>query len=290
MNMKNFRKSLLFVAGLFVVTFGGLFFSEDASATTTSQATSWVNSSIGKSYDFDGVYGAQCFDYINKYAYDLFGTSFSGAGAIDLLNTGNKNGFKVIRDGANLYPQTGDIFIYQVYGSPWGHTGIVINADKTGMTVADQNFNNVQRVQKHYIKYNDSWGVIKGWIRPPFNNQTNPNPTPNQRLKVYKVDDLQHINGLWQIKSNDLVPTGFNWTDNGIAVGDVIEVDRNGNKTSDQVIEKGSYFVFDSAKVISATNAQKGTGGWFWSNVHLKDSGSIWLSVWNKNDLLYGKK
>ncbi len=81
----------------------------------------------------------------------------------------------------------------------------------------------------------------------------------------------------------------FNWTDNGIAVGDVIEVDRNGNKTSDQVIEKGSYFVFDSAKVISATNAQKGTGGWFWSNVHLKDSGSIWLSVWNKNDLLYGK-
>ncbi len=87
-------------------------------------------------------------------------------------------------------------FIYQVYGSPWGHTGIVINADKNGMTVADQNFNNVQRVQKHYIKYNDSWGVIKGWIRPPFNNQTNPNPTPNQRLKVYKVDDLQHINGL----------------------------------------------------------------------------------------------
>lgn len=41
--------------------------------------------------------------------------------------------------------------------------------------------------------------------------------------------------------------------------------------------------------MISATNAQKGTGGWFWSNVHLKDSGSIWLSVWNKNDLLYGK-
>lgn len=78
MNMKKFRKSLLFVAGLFVVTFGGLFFSENASATSTSQATSWVNSSIGKSYDFDGVYGAQCFDYINKYAYDLFGTSFSG--------------------------------------------------------------------------------------------------------------------------------------------------------------------------------------------------------------------
>ena len=114
MNMKNFRKSLLFVAGLFVVTFGGLFFSEDASATTTSQATSWVNSSIGKSYDFDGVYGAQCFDYINKYAYDLFGTSFSGAGAIDLLNTGNKMVSK-LSEMAQIFILKQEIFLYIRY-------------------------------------------------------------------------------------------------------------------------------------------------------------------------------
>ena len=107
---KNFVRVFCLLLAYLLLLLVVFFFSENASATSTSQATSWVNSSIGKSYDFDGVYGAQCFDYINKYAYDLFGTSFSGAGAIDLLNTGNKNGFKVIRDGANLYPQTGDIF------------------------------------------------------------------------------------------------------------------------------------------------------------------------------------
>ena len=290
MNVKKNRRGMMFVASLLIVVLGGLFQSVNAHATSISQSNSWINSSIGKSYDFDGVYGAQCFDYINQYAYDLFGTSFSGAGAINLLDTGNKNGFKVIRDGANLYPQSGDIFIYEVYGSPWGHTGIVISADQNGMTVADQNFNNVQRVQKHYIKYNESWGVIKGWIRPPFNGQSSSKPNPNQNLKLYKVDDLQYTNGIWQIKCNDLVPTGFSWTENGIAVGDVIEVDSNGNQTQDQLIEKGSFFVFEPSKVLSATNAKQGTGGWFWSNVHLKDSGSIWLSVWNKNDLLNGKK
>ena len=47
-------------------------------------------------------------------------------------------------------------------------------------------------------------------------------------------------------KSNPMISyrLAFNWTDNGIAVGDVIEVDRNGNKTSDQVIEKRQLFRF----------------------------------------------
>lgn len=280
------RRNLFLFASLFVLVFGGVTFSKKAEATTIPQATAWVNNSIGKSYDFDGAYGAQCFDYINQYAHDLFGTSFSGAGAIDLLTTGNKNGFKVIRDAANLYPKEGDIFIYQVYGSQWGHTGIVISADTTGMTVADQNFNGVQHVQKHYIKYSESWGVIKGWIRPPFDGT----PTPSQKLKIYRVDDLQKVNGIWQIKCNDLVPSGFTWVENGIAAADVDEVDSNGNKTADQVLEKGSLFVFNPINVLSATDAQQGTGGWFWSNVTLKHSGSIWLSTWNKNDLLYGKK
>lgn len=283
------RRCLFLFATLSILVFGGLSFSKKGNATTVTQATAWVNNSIGKSYDFDGAYGAQCFDYINQYAHDLFGTSFSGAGAIDLLNTGNKNGFKVIRDGDNLYPKEGDIYIYQVHGSQWGHTGIVLTADKTGMTVADQNFNGVQRVQKHYIKYTETWGVIQGWIRPPFEGSSPP-PTPDQKLKIYRVDDLQQVNGIWQVKCNDLVPSGFTWVENGIATADVDEVDSNGNKTIDQILEKGSLFVFNPTNVMSATNAQQGTGGWFWSKVTLKHSGAIWLSTWNKNDLLYGKK
>lgn len=259
--------------------------------TTVSTAMTWVNNSLGKSYDFDGAYGAQCFDYINQYAYDLFKTSFSGAGAIDLLSTGNKNGFKVIKDGANLYPQSGDIFIYQINGSQWGHTGIVIQADKAGMTIADQNFNNVQRVQKHYMKYTESYGVIKGWIRPPFSGSGTTTPPPTStKLKIYKADDLQKINGIWQIRCNQLVPTGFTWVDNGIACADVDVVNSDGSKASSQVVSKGCLFTLITNNVQSVGTPIKGTGGYNWSKVVLKNSGAIWLSVANKNNLLYGTK
>lgn len=145
---------------------------------TQAQGLQWATQSIGNKYDFDAAYGAQCFDLINQYAYALFKTSFSGDGAIDLLNTGNKNGFKVIVDGDGLYPQDGDIFIMKINSHRWGHTGIVLSADKVGMWVIDQNFDGSasQPAQKRYIKYAESYGVIKGWIRPPWSsNQSGDN-------------------------------------------------------------------------------------------------------------------
>lgn len=141
---------------------------------TQAQGIQLANSMIGKKYDFDGAYGAQCFDLINQYAYELAKTSFPGAGAIDLLQTGNRNGFKVIKDANGIYPEAGDIFIMQIYSHQWGHTGIVLATDKVGMTVIDQNFdgNANTPATKRYIKYTESWGKIVGWIRPPWTSST----------------------------------------------------------------------------------------------------------------------
>ena len=151
----------LLISGMLLV--GGT----TASATSVPQSTTWVSQTIGKSYDFDGALGYQCFDYVNQYAHDLFGTSFPGEGAIDLLTTGNRNGFRVIRAG-NGTPQPGDIFILSTPGNPNGHTGVVISSDSTGMIVADQNYNGRSYVSQHRINYQEPWSQLVGWVRPPF--------------------------------------------------------------------------------------------------------------------------
>lgn len=137
---------------------------------TKKQCLDWINQSIGKKYDFDLRYGVQCFDSINQYAWDNFGVSFTGAGAINLLETGNVGGFKVIKDAEGIYPEPGDIFIYRTYHHKWGHTGLVLEVDKEGMWIVDQNWDGSANAPstKRYIKYTESWGVIVGWIRPPY--------------------------------------------------------------------------------------------------------------------------
>ncbi|MFZ2185673.1 MAG: lytic exoenzyme target recognition domain-containing protein [Streptococcus parauberis] len=125
---------------------------------------------------------------------------------------------------------------------------------------------------------------------PVFNGTTPTEPTtPTTNLKVYKVDDLQQINGIWQVRSNTLVPTDFTWVDNGIAADDVIEVTSNGTRTSDQVLQKGGYFVINPNNVNSVGTPIKGSGGLSWAQVSFKTGGNVWLNTTSKDNLLYGK-
>ncbi|WP_208611160.1 MULTISPECIES: lytic exoenzyme target recognition domain-containing protein [Listeria] len=106
-------------------------------------------------------------------------------------------------------------------------------------------------------------------------------------LKIYRVDDLQKVNGIWQIRCNSLVPVGFDWTDNGIGVGDVDEVYLNGDRTLDQILSKGSYFTFNTSNLISASSAMKGTGGYYWTQFNMKYSGKFWLRTSGYYELFY---
>ena len=108
------------------------------------------------------------------------------------------------------------------------------------------------------------------------------------KLKVYQVNDLQFVNGIWQVKCDDLVPVEFDWTDNGIACGDIDLVDAQGNLLSNQETEVGSYFVINPSKVASDGEGAYGSGNYYWRHVTLAESGQIWLSVWDINHLLYG--
>ena len=113
-------------------------------------------------------------------------------------------------------------------------------------------------------------------------------PQPSMKLKVYQVNDLQFVNGIWQVKCDDLCPVDFDWTENGIDVADIDITDANGNVIADQETKVGSYFTINPNKVICVGDGAYGSGGYYWRQVTLKASGTIWLSVWDLNHLLMG--
>ena len=108
-----------------------------------------------------------------------------------------------------------------------------------------------------------------------------PQPAPlaskAQNLKIYRVDDLQFVNDIWQVRCNDLVPVDFDWTDNGIACEDIDLVDENGNLLADQETRVGSLFVINPNKVVSDGDGAYGSGNYYWRNIELSASGRVWL-------------
>lgn len=116
-----------------------------------------------------------------------------------------------------------------------------------------------------------------------------PRPSaPGKMQHAYRVDDLKYVNGLWQVYSEELAPAGFDWTENGIAVEDIIITDKNGVRSPNQVTHVGDYFVFDQTATADTGYGAMGTGGWYWRKFRLRTSGEIWLSAWNLNHLLFG--
>ncbi|MFD1901827.1 CHAP domain-containing protein [Enterococcus termitis] len=150
---------------------------------TQAQGVQWAKNSIGRAYDFDGAFGIQCFDLINQYAHDLFGISFRGAVAKDLMQTGNVGGFRVIPNTANFYPLPGDIFVY-TNGSA-GHTGIVLGSvTTTGFIGVDQNgrSNNEPSTQRAF-----NYAGFAGVVRPPFTVVVQPFPSRPCKVKVGNI-------------------------------------------------------------------------------------------------------
>ncbi|HEO2123025.1 TPA: lytic exoenzyme target recognition domain-containing protein [Streptococcus agalactiae] len=114
-------------------------------------------------------------------------------------------------------------------------------------------------------------------------------PVQNQssKLKVYRVDELQKVNGVWLVKNNTLTPTGFDWNDNGIPASEIDEVDANGNLTADQVLQKGGYFIFNPKTLKTVEKPIQGTAGLTWAKTRFANGSSVWLRVDNSQELLY---
>lgn len=160
--MKKRILSLLLVL-LMVVSLVPISASASTNGHTAQEALTWVRSQLGKSLDYDGVYGAQCVDLI-KYYYDYLGcASYARGNGADYASNALPSGW-TRHKGAQ--PQPGDIIVYGASSSnPYGHVAIY----ESDYVTYHQNFNGcayVVRFNYHYKNdvYSPYWGVI----RPDF--------------------------------------------------------------------------------------------------------------------------
>ena len=100
---------------------------------------------LGIGVDQDGAYGTQCVDLPNYLSVLFFGKALWG-NAIDLLDSAAALGYKVeYNEVGNLdsKPRAGAVFVMDttnIYGHPYGHTGIVIeDSDGYSMKTIEQN-------------------------------------------------------------------------------------------------------------------------------------------------------
>ncbi len=138
-----------------------------------AQTDAFVSRYNGTHIDEDGYYGAQCWDVSARFAREVVGCpSFpTGSGGAEGL-------FRIFADpipqffdriandprDPNQLPRKGDVIVFMAsFSPPWGHTGVCISADSSGVTMLEQNGNNPGGVA--YIKKR-GWTGVSGWLRP----------------------------------------------------------------------------------------------------------------------------
>ena len=146
------------------------------------------------------------------------------------------------------------------------------------------------------------WNEYYGWNRPSYievwryantapqtNNQANTTVKP-QAKAYYEANEVKFVNGIWQIKCDYLAPVGFDWTENGIPVSLVNWVDKDGKNIpdgEDKDFKAGMYFSFviDENR-ISDTGDGGYYGGYYYRLFQFGQFGPVWLSCWDKDDLV----
>lgn len=142
---------------------------------TQKEAVAYVKSQEGKGWDFDKVYGYQCFDSVNYYWYKLFGHGLKGAGAADIPNVNNfTNEAKVYQNTPSFLAKPGDVVVWnRNYGGGYGHVAVVISATLNSFVVIEQNWlggglNKTEVATKRTKSYdNPMW-----FIRPHYKSES----------------------------------------------------------------------------------------------------------------------
>lgn len=139
-----------------------------------SEALKFLKDGINQPHDFNGVYGAQCVDEVNRYLYKFWKIKLPG-NAIDLLESAKRQGVTVIYDAPGVNPKAGDVFVMSVPTHPYGHTGVVLE-DSDGYTIKtveqniDGNADALTVGGPARLNERDFTGII-GWIRPEFETE-----------------------------------------------------------------------------------------------------------------------
>lgn len=130
---------------------------------TKAQATAYMSKLKGYWWDFDGAFGAQCFDLANMYWNYLTGGQLYGYYAKDIPFKNNFDGLATVYENTpNFLPQKGDICVmHGGYGGGAGHVFIVWSANLNSLVGLDQNWyggaeNNPPEVAQLITHYYDN--------------------------------------------------------------------------------------------------------------------------------------
>ncbi|WP_039068236.1 N-acetylmuramoyl-L-alanine amidase [Staphylococcus shinii] len=130
---------------------------------TKAQAHAYLGKLKGYWWDFDGAFGAQCFDLANYYWNYLTGGRLAGFYAKDIPNSNNFNGLATVYENTpSFLPQKGDIVVFHGgYGGGAGHVAIVWSANINSFVSLDQNWyggaqNNPPEVAQLITHYYDN--------------------------------------------------------------------------------------------------------------------------------------
>lgn len=213
-----------------------------------------------------------------------------------------KNGFYRVIINQDWDALTGDIVLMSwgadmsTSGGAGGHVGVMMDA--TYFISCDYSTQGAPGKAINTYPWNDYYAAnkpsyIEVWrysdSAPQTNNQANTAVAPQQKA-YYEANEVKYVNGIYQIKCDYLCPIGFNYFQNGIPVSMVNWVDKDGNDLpdgADQDFKAGMFFSFaGDENNITDTGEGGYYGGYYYRRFEFGQFGTVWLSCWNKDDLV----
>lgn len=142
---------------------------------TQAEAIKYLNSLVGKGWDWDGYYGWQCFDLANFYWYYVTGRTLSGMGAADIPYQNDFTGYATLyKNSLSFLALPGDLVVFpNTYGGGWGHVAIVKSATLNQITVVEQNWLGYGAAKKEVATVRThSYDMGMHFIRPHYAKST----------------------------------------------------------------------------------------------------------------------
>ena len=150
----------------------------------------WVEKNLGKSIDYDGVYGVQCVDLIKHFVKNVLLVEPQSIGnAIEYYRKRKtssylKTNFKWISNSAKFIPQKGDLCVF-TSKSGNGHISVATGEGTTSYFYSyDQNYPSGKHEPMTRVKH--SYASFLGVLRPKFKGTIINAPTVTKG-KTYKL-------------------------------------------------------------------------------------------------------
>lgn len=129
----------------------------------------WIDKSVGKSYDTDKKYGAQCYDLINAYTDFTKNPRIPGQYAKQIFDNANPKYYQKIKNTVTFVPKCGDIMVWGAWnGNPFGHTAVVQGANVAYFKSLDQNWYNasIKGSPARKVRHSYTSPRVIGVVRP----------------------------------------------------------------------------------------------------------------------------